>query len=245
MDGPLENLLGDHIALGGMLEHHRRKSAEIARLGCRRELDHVARLVAEHRKHGSRQVGRLADPVIAEQRFFQQIAAEARAAALVTDQKAPAADGAGLSVASRQVGASGTQHDDRPVACPDGALERNQRVALHHIALERQDRFQLLPVGAHIAAGETEHGRRLRHQLRVLAGIQEGQSRRLDDALPRAGQIGADIGGTAPGAPDDTAVCSGERGPATGAAAIDSENHFHAANSSKPDNTNKIPIAKR
>ena len=88
----LQDLLRDRVALGGMVEDHRREAAEIAGLGRRGELDHVARLVAEDGKHGPRQVRRLADAVIGKQRLLQQVAADARAAALVADQKAPAAD---------------------------------------------------------------------------------------------------------------------------------------------------------
>ena len=81
------------IAPVGMFEHHRRESAEIAGLGFLRELDQRAGIVAESGKNLARQIGCLADAVIGEQRLLQQRPAEARAAALVADREAPAADG--------------------------------------------------------------------------------------------------------------------------------------------------------
>ncbi len=71
---------------------------------------------------------------------------------------------------------------------------------------ERQDRFELLPVGADIGAGKAENGRCLRDQVRVLAGGDEGLPRRLDDVGPGAGEIGADVGGAALGAANDSAI---------------------------------------
>ena len=51
---------------------------------------------------------------------------------------------------------------------------------------------------------------------------------RLDDVGARAGEIGADVGRAAFGAPDDIAVGGRKGGPAAGAAAIDAKHEFHA-----------------
>ena len=159
-----------------------------------------------------------------QQRLFQQVAADARAAALVADLETPAADGARHAVAAHQIGRAGAEDGDRAVAViADRAFERDQRVGHDAAAREGQDGFELLGIGADIGAREAKHRRRLADQRRILAGFGKGQPRRLHDVLARAGQVGADVGGTALAAPDDIAVSGRERRPATRAAAIDAE----------------------
>ena len=110
---------------------------------------------------------------------------------------------------------------------------------------ERQDGLELLPVGADIAAREPEHAPASRHQLGVVAGIEEGQPRRLDDvgrAPVRSVRI---LAAPLLARPMMLAVSRRQRRPATRAAAIDAENQNPRECSSERDNTNKIPIAKR
>ena len=169
-----------------------------------------------------------ADAVIGEQRLFEQVAADAGAAALVADLETPAADGARLAVLARHIGGAGAEDGHGAVTGADRAFQRDLGVGLDAADAERQDRFELLPVGADIGAGEAENGRRLRDQVRILPGGDEGLPRRLDDVGPGAGEIGADVGGAALGAADDGAVRRRKGRPAAGAAAIDTEHEIHA-----------------
>ena len=116
-----------------------------------------------------------------KQRLFQQVAADARAAALVADLKAPAADGARHAVLAHHIGGAGAEDRHRAVAFADRAFERDQRVGLDAAFGERQDRFELLRIGADIAAGQPEHRRGFGDQGRVLAGVGKGLPRRLDN----------------------------------------------------------------
>ena len=101
---------------------------------------------------------------------------------------------------------------DRAIAAAQRAFQRNQRIALDSAFGERQYGFELLPVGADIAAGQSEQRRRLVDQFRVDPGIGESQLRGLDDAGTRAGEVGADVGGAALGARQDNA-CQPSRPP--------------------------------
>ena len=96
-----------------------------------------------------------------EQRLFQQVAADAGAAALVADLETPAADRARHAVAPHHIGGAGAEDRHRAVAVADRAFQRDQRVGLDAASGEGQDRLELLRVGADIAAGEAEHGRGL------------------------------------------------------------------------------------
>ena len=211
-----------------MLEDLGRETAEVAGLGVGGELDHVLGIVAEHGKHGVRQGRAGADAVIGKQRLLEQIAADAGAAALVADLEPPAANGARLARLTRHIGGAGAEDRHGAIAGADRAFERDLGIGLDSAFAEGQDCFQLLPVGADIGASEAKNGRRLRDQLRVLAGGRESLPCRLDDVGARAGEIGADVGRAAFGAPDDIAVGGRKGGPTAGAAAIDAKHEFHA-----------------
>ena len=102
------------------------------------------------------------------------------------------------------------------------------RASVSTLALaERKDGFQLLRVGADIAAGQPEHRRSLGDERRVLAGVGKGLARRLDDVAARAGEVGADVGRPALAAPDDVARRGRKGCPATRSAAIDAEHKTH------------------
>ena len=126
-----------------------------------------------------------ADAVIGKQCLFEQVAADAGAAALVADLETPAADGARLAVLARHIGGAGAEDRHGAVARADRAFERDLGVGLDAADAERQDGFELLPVGADIGAGEAENGRCLRDQLGILPGGDEGLPRRLDDVRAR------------------------------------------------------------
>ena len=169
-----------------------------------------------------------ADAVMGEQRLFQQVAADAGAAALVADLKTPAADGARRAALARHIGGAGAEDGHGAVAGADSAFKRDLGVGLDAADAERQDRFELLPVGADIGAGKAENGWCLRDQVRILPGGDEGLPCRLDDVGASAGEIGADVGGAAFGAADDSAIACRKGCPAAGAAAIDTEHEIHA-----------------
>jgi len=61
-----------------------------------------------------------------------------------------------------------------------------------------------------------------------MAGGEECLPGRLYDVGAGAGKVGADVGGAALGAADDSAVDGRKGRPAAGAAAIDAKHEFHA-----------------
>jgi len=162
-----------------------------------------------------------------EQRLFQEVAADARAAALVADLEAPAADGARPAVLARHIGGAGTEDGHAAVAGADGAFQRDLGVGLDAAPAERQYGFELLPIGADIGAGEAQNRRRFGDQRWVLPGVAEGQPCGVHDMGAGAGEVGADVGGAAPAAADDGAVRHGQRGSATGSTAVDAEHETH------------------
>jgi hypothetical protein len=106
-----------------------------------------------------------------EQRLFQKVAANAAAAALVADLEPPAADRLRDAVPPRHIGRAGAEDRHRAIAFADRAFKRDQRVGLDTAFCEGQDRFELLRIGADIAAGEAENGRGLGDEGGVLAGV--------------------------------------------------------------------------
>src|SRR5204863_8024228 len=113
--------------------------------------------VAENGQHALRQRRTLANAVISKQRLLEQVAADAGAAALVADLETPAADGARLAVLARHIGGAGAEDRHGAVTGADSAFERDLGIGLDAAGAERQDRLELLPVGADIGAGQPEN----------------------------------------------------------------------------------------
>src|SRR3954466_2281936 len=122
-----------------------------------------------------------------EQRLLQQVAADPGAAALITDLKAPAADGARRAALARHIGGAGAEDSHGAVTRADCPFERDLGVRLDAADAERQDCVKLLAVGADIGSGEAENGWCLRDQVRILPGGDEGLTSSLDDVGASAG----------------------------------------------------------
>src|SRR5690606_33569949 len=99
------------ISLVGMFENLRGKAAKIARLCVCGEFDHIFRVAAKYRHHLPRERRSRPHAVMGKQGLLQKIAPYARAATLVADLEAPAANSARAPFTAHHIG--GTCAEDR------------------------------------------------------------------------------------------------------------------------------------
>ena len=177
----VEDRLGDRIALGGMVEHHRREAAEVAGLGGGGELDHVLADCCGTRRASRRSAarpggcrhGRAASLPAGRGRCGRRCpgrrpGSPSRRWRAITPSRA------------RHIGGAGAEDRHRAVAARRPHLRARSARRSRRGSGEGQDRFELLPVGADIAAGEAEHGRRF-----AGSGRGPGRRRRRPAAPPR------------------------------------------------------------
>ena len=162
-----------------------------------------------------------------KQRDFEQVAADAGAAAAVAEQEAPAANGFDPPALARHEGRACADDCNGAVMGPKRAVERNQRVILDHGATERQYGLQPLGIVADIGAGEAEHGIGRGQEFRIHAGLKTSSARGLDDVVARTLKVRHDVGRAAGGAAEHLSGSRRQRRPAARPAAIDAEHQFH------------------
>jgi hypothetical protein len=122
-----------------------------------------------------------------KQRLLEQVAADARA---LPGRQSPSRRWRAMcrSCANRRCRCRGWP----PAPSPDpyGTFQRDLSIGLDAALAERQDGFELLPIGADIGAGEAENGWGL-GSVRDPGRRRRGAWRPIDDVGPGAGEIGA------------------------------------------------------
>lgn len=125
--------------------------------------------------------------------------AEARATALIGDDKAPAAEGAQLAGPPAKIGGAGAEDRDRAVIMAESALQRDH--AIRDDFRPPEGKLCHEPLGDAFDIGAREAQQRVGGGIAfgIEAGIGEGGLQGADDIDQRAVEIGENVGGTAPG----------------------------------------------